>query len=107
MVFTCSTCEKVFLSRGTLAEHDLVHTGEKIVCPVCNQQLSSQRNLRRHDQTLHEPERKAEVRRERRKKENAEREDHIRKLKKRVKKLQLENDQLRLDLVTCMKKMSQ
>jgi len=102
MVFPCKVCNKTFLSRNALAEHNYVHTGETIICPVCDQRLSSYRNLRRHDQTFHEPERQANARREQRKREKADREEYICKLERRIIKLNKENDQLKLKLMNLM-----
>ena len=51
---TCPLCGKMLQSRGALARHMPVHTGERpFACQVCHKSFNRKGNLKRHMETLH------------------------------------------------------
>ncbi|XP_061163813.1 zinc finger protein 91-like [Saccostrea echinata] len=46
--FLCPTCGKVFTRKYSLKQHQLVHTGSRLVCDVCQKSFSSESSLRDH-----------------------------------------------------------
>lgn len=46
--FLCATCGKVFTRKYSLQQHQLVHTGSRLVCDVCQKSFSCESSLRDH-----------------------------------------------------------
>ena len=52
-LLTCTHCEKIFITKAQLNNHEVLHTDPTINCNQCGKLFHVQKNLKRHILSLH------------------------------------------------------